>query len=85
MEGTVIRRIIPFSLKLPWQKAELTQEEINRREIIGRMNETKQRLEAVRSKFDAVTDFDLIDVYINEMAAVEKQYSILFKEAKKLL
>ena len=54
----------------------------NRETILTQLRETGRQLEAVRSRFDLETDFDLIDSYILEMDSLEKRYAYWLKRAR---
>lgn len=83
-EGILSRVTTPFGL---WRTKGSTQTEESERaatraEILTALQETAQRLAAIRSCFDCETDFDMIDSYILELDALEKRYSYLIKRAK---
>ncbi len=51
-------------------------------ELMQHIKETHTRLKAMRSAFECETNFDLIEVYILEIDALERKYSYLIKQAK---
>lgn len=53
-------------------------------DLMEHIKETQTRLNAMRSAFECETNFDLIEVYILEIDALERQYSYLIKEAKQM-
>lgn len=57
-------------------------EDLGRVDLLNHIKETHIRLNAMRSAFECETNFDLIDVYILEIDALERQYSFLIKQAK---
>lgn len=51
--------------------------------LIALIRQTGREIEAVRSRFDLETDFDLIDSFVMELNALERRYDYLIKEAKR--
>lgn len=51
-------------------------------DLLKRIKETDTRLRAMRSAFECEVDFELIDIYILEIDALERQYSYLLRQAK---
>lgn len=86
MEKTVANKFLSsFRVNNPFMKKEKSALEVEREELLMRLDETKRELEAVRSEYENQTDFEIIDVYISQLDALETRYSYLFKEAKRLL
>lgn len=70
--------------RLPFVKArEKEQANPEHERLMGELQETKQRLENARQRFDLETNFDLIEACILEVEALERRYSYLLKEAKR--
>lgn len=75
---------IKQQIKSKFLSKQKEQETVNEKEqIISSLKETEQEIKNARSKFDMQTDFELIDISILELNALEKKYSYLLKEAKK--
>ena len=53
-----------------------------REDLMEQLRETSRQLGAVRSCFEAETNFDMIDSYIMQLDALEKLYSYLLKQAR---
>ena len=51
-------------------------------DLLAHIKETQIRLTALRSAFENEVNFDLIDIYILEIDALERQFSYLLKQAK---
>ena len=70
--------------KLPFVKTR-EKEQVNpvHQQLMGELQETHRLLENARQRFDLETNFDLIEVAILEVDALERKYSYLLKEAKK--
>ncbi len=70
--------------KLPFVKTR-EKEQVNpvHQRLMGELQETHRLLENARQRFDLETNFDLIEVAILEVDALERKYSYLLKEAKK--
>ncbi len=70
--------------KLPFIKTR-EKEQINpvHQRLMDELQETHRLLENARQRFDLETNFDLIEVAILEVDALERKYSYLLKEAKK--
>lgn len=60
-----------------------TQVQTGDAELIELIRQTGREIEAVRSRFDLETDFDLIDSFVMELNSLEKRYDFLIKEAKR--
>ena len=70
--------------KLPFVKTR-EKEQVNpvHQRLMVELQETHRLLENARQRFDLETNFDLIEVAILEVDALERKYSYLLKEAKK--
>lgn len=78
MEG-----IIHFISQLPMIKAKEKQAiDDKKTDLLEHLKETHTRLSAMRCAFECETNFDLIDIYILEIDALERQYSYLLRQAK---
>ena len=53
-----------------------------RTELLEALRQTAGELEAVRSRFDLETDFDLVEACILEINSLERRYGHLLKEAR---
>lgn len=76
--SSLIARIPTLKAKEKGKSAE----ELGKLDLMSRIKETHIRLNAMRSAFECETNFDLIDIYILEIDALERQYSYLIKQAK---
>lgn len=81
------KRAIPMNLSTVtelFKKKEPTAAELERTAVLTRLDDAKKRLDNLRDGYDLQTDFDMVDVYIHALNSVEKEYSHLLKEAKRL-
>lgn len=53
-----------------------------KQELLQEINETNEKIQSLRSCFDCQTNFELIDVTIMELRALETKYSYLIRRAK---
>lgn len=91
MEGIIKRleALIPYSELMKKlkeskrQKQEQEKKQAEDAELIFRLKETQKRLKALKNAYELEIDFALLDAYIMEINGLEKQYSLLFAQAKK--
>ena len=58
----------------------LSEEELQRNALLSDLEQTKKALEIAYAGFDNVTEPDLIDCYIYEVAALCKRYNYLLRQ-----
>lgn len=69
----------PFKhLKLFFEKAPCSDEQM----LLNDLNDTRERIEQCRLKFDLTSDDDLTDACIFELQALTSRYRYLLKQAK---
>ncbi len=82
MEG-IINRFSQIANRKPDKTQTLQAGENERQELMDAIRRTAGELEAVRSRFDLETDFDLVDACILELNSLERRYDYLIKEARR--